>query len=220
MEHLRQLTRIAAQGMDIPGAVRVSLPPQFASPLQPFGGLGEHDSDQSNVAEHGENSTATAHAEHTQNETKQSPLPQSGDLGQPRATGTDSVVSHARVAQQNVVAMTGLPRKTAMSSTESVAHPRFESQLSLNLPLHDVRQNTTVANPSSQNGQSPLSDQTVASRAASTRDERPIIHVTIDRIEVRAPSAERKSAPDKPRAKQAPSISLAEYLRGRAGGRA
>ena len=220
MEYLRQLTRIAAQGVDAPGSVSVALPSRFASALQPFNGLGERDSDQGTSAKNGENSAATARAEHAQNETKPSTLRESRDLGQPQDTGINTVLSHARVAAQNRAAMIELPLKAPVSTAESLAPPRFESPLSLNLPLHNIRQNTAVAIPPSQNVQPPLSEQTIASHAASTRDERPIIHVTIDRIEVRAPSAERKSVSDKPRTKQAPSVSLAEYLRGRAGGRA
>jgi hypothetical protein len=58
----------------------------------------------------------------------------------------------------------------------------------------------------------PLSDTAVASRMSTSRDERPIIHVTIDRIDVRAP------APDKPgtavrRPRAEPAVSLSEYLR-------
>lgn len=220
MEYLRQLTRIAAQRVDAPGSVSVAPPSRFASALQPFDGLGERDSDQGTAGEHGEISIATAHTEHAQHETRQPPVRQSGDLGQPQATGINTVLSRVRVAAQNGVAKIEPPSlKIPVSTAESLAPPRFESPLSLNLPLHDVRQNRAVANPSSQNVQSPLSEQTVASRATNTRDERPIIHVTIDRIDVRAPSAERKSASDKPRTKQAPSVSLAEYLQGRAGGR-
>lgn len=58
----------------------------------------------------------------------------------------------------------------------------------------------------------PLSDTAVASRMGTPRDERPVIHVSIDRIDVRAP------APDKPgtavrRPRAEPAVSLSEYLR-------
>jgi hypothetical protein len=58
----------------------------------------------------------------------------------------------------------------------------------------------------------PLSETAVASRMSAPRDERPAIHVTIDRIDVRA------SAPDKPgtavrRPRPEPAVSLSEYLR-------
>jgi hypothetical protein len=67
----------------------------------------------------------------------------------------------------------------------------------------------------------PLSDGAVASRVSLPRgDDRPVIHVTIDRIEVRAPSASNP-APAPARVRREPTVSLAEYLRRNAsGGRA
>jgi hypothetical protein len=63
---------------------------------------------------------------------------------------------------------------------------------------------------------SPLSDVALASRV--TRPEAaPVIHVTIDRIDVRAPDLSKPVAPSKPTRRQ-PAVSLAEYLRnGRSG---
>jgi hypothetical protein len=62
----------------------------------------------------------------------------------------------------------------------------------------------------------PLSPRTVAARAQAAEPPRPVIHVTIDRIDVRTPTAPaRAPAPAKPRA-AAPSVSLADYLRGSA----
>ena len=62
----------------------------------------------------------------------------------------------------------------------------------------------------------PLSPRTVAARAQAAEPPRPVIHVTIDRIDVRTPAAPaRAPAPAKPRA-AAPSVSLADYLRGSA----
>jgi len=64
----------------------------------------------------------------------------------------------------------------------------------------------------------PLSRVSVASRIAQPRDERPAVHVTIDRIDVRAPAA-AKSEPTARRARPQPAVSLTEYLRGERGGR-
>jgi hypothetical protein len=60
----------------------------------------------------------------------------------------------------------------------------------------------------------PLSQAVVASRTAVERETRPVVNVTIDRIEVRAP---RDTPPQPPprRAKAQPSVSLADYLTGR-----
>lgn len=62
---------------------------------------------------------------------------------------------------------------------------------------------------------SPLSEAALATRTTQAREQRPVIHVTIDRIEVRAPaSPERRAAPVKPRA-ASPTVSLSDYLRAR-----
>jgi hypothetical protein len=63
----------------------------------------------------------------------------------------------------------------------------------------------------------PLSDVAVAGRAHAPREERPVIHVTIDRLEVRAPAVP-KAAVERPKSRPLPSQSLADYLRGDAGG--
>lgn len=64
----------------------------------------------------------------------------------------------------------------------------------------------------------PLSEEAVASRQLEPVASQPVIHVTIDRIEVRAPAAPARAP--RARAAAAPSVSLSEYLRRgkRAGG--
>ena len=63
----------------------------------------------------------------------------------------------------------------------------------------------------------PLSDAVVANRPRASREERPVIQVTIDRLEVRAPTAP-KAAAERRKPRPLPSQSLADYLRGGAGG--
>lgn len=58
----------------------------------------------------------------------------------------------------------------------------------------------------------PLSDTAVASRMSTAQDERPVIHVTIDRIDVRVPAPDRPGAAMR-RARAEPGVSLSEYLR-------
>jgi len=60
---------------------------------------------------------------------------------------------------------------------------------------------------------SPLSDAVVASRPRTPREARPVIHVTIDRVEVRAPAASKLVA-ERRKPRPLPSQSLADYLRG------
>lgn len=63
----------------------------------------------------------------------------------------------------------------------------------------------------------PLSDAVVAARPRAPRGERPVIQVTIDRLEVRAPAAP-KAVAERRKPRPLPSQSLADYLRGGAGG--
>jgi hypothetical protein len=58
----------------------------------------------------------------------------------------------------------------------------------------------------------PLSAAVVSSRTSTAHDDRPVIQVTIDRIEVRAPAAD-KPGPSARRQRPEPTVSLSEYLR-------
>lgn len=58
----------------------------------------------------------------------------------------------------------------------------------------------------------PLSDAAMASRMSSPPKAPPVVHITIDRIDVRAPDVSRPAAPSNP-ARRQPAISLADYLR-------
>ncbi len=65
----------------------------------------------------------------------------------------------------------------------------------------------------------PLSDAVVAGRVMAAREGSPVIHVTIDRNEVRAP-APQKPAAEQRRPRMQPTVSLSDYLRdGAPGGR-
>lgn len=63
----------------------------------------------------------------------------------------------------------------------------------------------------------PLSDAAVASRPRASREAPPVIEVMIDRLDVRAPVVP-KAAADRRKSRPLPSQSLADYLRGGAGG--
>ena len=63
----------------------------------------------------------------------------------------------------------------------------------------------------------PLSDAALRARAGSTADRRPIIHVTIDRIDVRAPASPPVAQPAPRSRVTSPRVSLADYLRGETG---
>ena len=60
----------------------------------------------------------------------------------------------------------------------------------------------------------PLSQQALASRVVPQSDRPPIVHVTIDRVDVRAPAAPDRPAP-RPRPRATTSGSLTDYLQTR-----
>ena len=63
----------------------------------------------------------------------------------------------------------------------------------------------------------PLSPAVVAGRAMAVREQAPVIHVTIDRLDVRAPA---RAEPARQRPRPQPTVSLSDYLReGSSGGR-
>lgn len=61
--------------------------------------------------------------------------------------------------------------------------------------------------------QRPMSEPALAARHIATAEPRPVVHVTIDRIDVRAPAAPPRPAPATRSRNTAPSVSLADYLR-------
>lgn len=63
----------------------------------------------------------------------------------------------------------------------------------------------------------PLSDAAMAGRINACDQDHPVVHVTIDRLEVRAASRPKPVAAERP-ARPAPAVSLADYLRGSGSG--
>jgi hypothetical protein len=63
----------------------------------------------------------------------------------------------------------------------------------------------------------PLSPAVIAGRAMAVREQAPVINVTIDRLDVRAPA---RAEPARQRPRTQPTVSLSDYLReGSSGGR-
>jgi len=126
--------------------------------------------------------------------------PPSLPLAQPRALDSTRkaplTVSEPVVAQRSAgVALAATPPvvigSSGAQSTERAAPP---------LPVPAVA--------------APMSDAALAARTSSRADQRPVIHVTIDRIDVRAPASPRQPAlPARSRA-ASPRVSLSDYLRG------
>lgn len=113
----------------------------------------------------------------------------------------------------------GLGARPAAAPVRSDAPAATQSR-PLRIPAETV---SAMNGPSDEGGQrapatvAPLSDAAVASRPRLPREERPVIQVTIDRLEVRAPAAP-KAAAERRKSRPLPSQSLADYLRGGAGG--
>jgi hypothetical protein len=93
-------------------------------------------------------------------------------------------------------AFSGRPSEAAQPVLKAAPRPFAD----LSRPAGDVRP--------------PLSESTVAERGAATRGTETVVHVTIDRIDVRAPAG-RTEQQQRPRTRSSPSISLSEYLRQR-----
>jgi hypothetical protein len=66
----------------------------------------------------------------------------------------------------------------------------------------------------------PLSEAAIASRVTTAQASRPVINVTVDRIDVRAAEAGKPGAAAVKLARRQPAMSLADYLRRERGGRA
>jgi hypothetical protein len=225
-----------ALGMPQPGAARVALPPRFPPPsgAVPF--------DQSDALP-GDDFTAARRSLQPVT-ARVSPSP-SEPATATHDGGTSAQAINVALSQANVATPAPLPRSTApapaveTASVESASNtmppappvmsaivrdrraaPRPDASsepTSARAHVHTVASilpatdRTTLA--------APLSDVSVASRIAQPRDERPVVHVTIDRIDVRAAAA-AKSEPAARRARPQPAVSLTEYLRGERGGRA
>ena len=66
----------------------------------------------------------------------------------------------------------------------------------------------------------PIREAALSVRTDPRPDARPVVHVTIDRIDVRAPAPAPRGADRAPRARPGPSVALADYLRGPAADKA
>jgi hypothetical protein len=100
-------------------------------------------------------------------------------------------------------------------ANERLPFPRGAQPVGTPLPAPAAassRHVVDVAEPRHDRG--PLSSSAVAARVASRGETPPVIHVTIDRIDVRAPSAPER-AESRPRPRSNATGSLSDYLRSR-----
>jgi hypothetical protein len=125
---------------------------------------------------------------------------------------------HERLAVERVLTPVAPPPRVGGIITRA-AMPAPAGQatvLRTELPAVEARPTRSVARrqplPQTAMVSAPLSAAAVAERKATQTNPRPVIHVTIDRIEVRASSATRPAA--RPARETAPTLSLRDYLRG------
>lgn len=64
----------------------------------------------------------------------------------------------------------------------------------------------------------PMSEAAMAGRDELRSPERPIVHVTIDRLEVRAQPSQKPAPEQRRRPPPEPTVSLGDYLRGNGSG--
>jgi hypothetical protein len=125
----------------------------------------------------------------------------------PDETESAGPLSSARAAP-------GRDRRAAIAPTASLTNPGRPRESDA-APLLRHAHSAVVASAVA----SPLSAIAVAARSAARADNRPVIHVAIDRIEVRTPAAPSRSAAPVPKRTRAAGVSLSEYLRGAPGRR-
>lgn len=224
-----------AQGVKPAGAARVSLPPRFA---EASSGAGEP------FGEAVDESRAAPAAPQSSNETMRRieatptsirPWGPGERRDEPavaipsRPISPPSKPSPAQDEARPVETARPMPAGRVLDGVRSERPAATTVQLdavppSLSRPLTIPVGTAPMVDRSSHGGEqrepvtaAPLSDTAVAARARAPREERPVIHVTIDRLEVRAPAAP-KAVAERRKSRPLPSQSLADYLRGGAGG--
>lgn len=117
---------------------------------------------------------------------------------------------HSIQAQSAGTAIRGTEAIPARSPATGAKPAAGELRAPVRSAVTPTAQRTALRSPT------PLRSETVAAHTRPVDTPAPIIHVTIDRLEVRAPAA--ASTPPVPRRKPAtPSVSLGDYLRGAGG---
>jgi len=106
------------------------------------------------------------------------------------------------------------PAHPTAAATEAPAPPVMQSVGVRSTVAQAAAAVPFASSPSAAVSSQPMSRAALAARTSQAAEPRPIIHVTIDRIEVRAPAAPPRPALARPRA-AAPSVSLGDYLRAR-----
>ena len=127
---------------------------------------------------------------------------------------------HEQLAVERVLtAVASPPRVGGIITRPAMPAPAGQATvLRTETPAVEARPTRPVARrrplPQTAMVSAPLSAAAVAERKATQTNPRPVIHVTIDRIEVRAPAATRPASRPARTRETAPTVSLKDYLRG------
>ncbi len=114
----------------------------------------------------------------------------------------------ARIAAQATAKATAAAFGPVAQPEPPVEQPPRAAKPALAVPAGPME----VQRPAPWQAAQPLTEAAVAGRAQS-RPPAPIVHVTIDRIDLRAPAEPKPAAPER-RPRPQPSVSLSEYLAG------
>ena len=130
-----------------------------------------------------------------------------GGAPQPTLMSSSAVVGSAVPRRQRTIARNIGLVPVEQPVVSPIATPQSETRAP---EPHVVRESATSRNVTASISY-PLSPAAVAERSVAKADARPVIHVTIDRIEVRAPAEPQAPPPRTPG--RARSVSLTDYLR-------
>lgn len=161
---------------------------------------------------------ATMHTHEPRGEaTPSTPPARDADLSSPAATPSHRGADSAAATLRSL--LSDMPGHSArVSPSPAVRSARDHAASGEDAATGAMR--LTTASPAFTSAQTaprqPLSEAALAARNTQAASApRPIVHVTIDRIEVRAPATPSKPAPAPPPRAAAPSVSLGDYLRQR-----
>jgi hypothetical protein len=146
---------------------------------------------------------------------------------QPRAMPLASVAARSQhpppraephaAASQPVRQEVGSPPPPPAPSIVTVVEPRPSPENSYAVIDESPERPQPVPAKTQVTRAAPLSPAAVAGRVMAVREQAPVIHVTIDRLDVRAPA---RAEPARQRPRPQPTVSLSDYLRdGSSGGR-
>lgn len=205
-----------ALGVPQPGAARLALPPRFGGRIATDIGLEiEPDAQASTGSATAMPAPAGAPTRQPANSVMQS----HGPAEMPHRTRfrNDEEVVHGPTTGRDQAAADAVEQSTAerlhTPVVQATRQPlaQFERRAAAEAP-RTVAPPTTSRTPPARSA--PISPAALASRVTAERELRPVVTITIDRIEVRAP---REAPPQSPprRPKPEPSQSLADYLEAR-----